>query len=911
MRTFVSQSIKLRLPLLIVVLLGTMVAGLGWSAYRQLARAYDHAAGQRLRVASARLTEMMEQSIVRVLSEVRKSADDPALARVLARPHAANEHAARRALAEPTAPPQPVTRTLWSRRCELVLRVGPPLAGTNRSACAAIMTLRAPTMAAANAGAWMQPLVADGDSVRYNIIAPVLDAKKDTLGLLVETRTLVLGETGKILGELIGEDVVVMLGNAGAPILWTDLTRPVHGPAGAGIHDRLIGYTDATNAEQIGVARRIPSAPWAMWVQLRHAAVVAPAAATMRELGVIALCCLLVGVAAAWAIGRHVTTPLIAMTAAADAVARGDYTRRVASTRRDELGQLAASFNHMATQVERSSQQLRAQTLEVERQAEEAQDLAHELEVSNQELMEAFEQATVARRDVTVAESLLDEVLMQAPMGVAVFDREMRYVRLNQAIADINGVPLRDHIGKRPGQVVPGLGDLAEAHLQRVLRTGEKVLDQRAQGTMHGGAKRHFVYTCFPIRGAGDEVAGVGAIVLETTAQQELEQQLLQAQKMEAVGRLAGGVAHDFNNLLTVITSYSTMALGSLRPEDPLHQDICEVKGAAERATRLTKQLLAFSRKQVLRPQLLDLSQTAAEMERMLQRLIGEDVALDLHLASDLGLISADPGQIEQVLMNLVVNARDAMPEGGRVTIETANVTFSSALPMTEMGRPAGEYAMLTVTDTGTGMSEETLGNLFEPFFTTKPAGLGTGLGLSTVYGIVKQSGGDIHVRSEPGRGTTFRLYFPRVTHDWRAATRRTPAGGLPLGGSETILLVEDDESLRQLAARVLREAGYVVLDARTPAEAVRTGTHYAESIELLLTDVVMPQMSGRTISELLIKQRPNLAVLYMSGYTDDDILRRGVLATDTGFLPKPFTPQQLLQQVRAALNGRSSTRVA
>jgi len=303
-----------------------------------------------------------------------------------------------------------------------------------------------------------------------------------------------------------------------------------------------------------------------------------------------------------------------------------------------------------------------------------------------------------------------------------------------------------------------------------------------------------------------------------------------------------------------------------------------------------------------MQPQVISLSRMATEMERMLQRLIGEDVVLELRLADDLGAVSADPGQIEQVLMNLVVNARDAMPNGGRLIVETSNVDFSTELSMAELGRPAGQYVQLTVTDTGTGMSAETQANLFEPFFTTKPAGQGTGLGLSTVYGIVKQSGGDIHVRSELGCGTSVRIFFPRLADEAPAPVRASKVKSLATAAVETVLLVEDDESLRNLAARVLRDAGYTVLDTRSATEAVLLGTHHEATIDLLLTDVVMPQMSGRTVTELLTKLRPALRVLYMSGYTDDVVVKRGVPSTGMGFLQKPFTPEQLLQKVRAVL---------
>jgi signal transduction histidine kinase/CheY-like chemotaxis protein len=907
-----TTSIKFRLPLLIVALFGAIVMGFGWSAHRHLTKAFERAAGTRLERASDQLAGLLTQSVTALLADVKKVSTDPVIARAITHPDSASIGAARQALTSKTAAvSQLATRNLWSRDCSLIVSVsdaGPRAAPVGCPASPA----RARTLLRPSGDvSWMQPFMPHGDSVSYETVTPIVLAGKDTIGYLDEIRLLRSGATIKLIEGLIGKDVQVMLGNVSGN-LWSDMSVQVQGPSRLPAADSgWMRFPDPKGVTQIGVSRHIPRTPWMVLVQLPRADVVAPETETMRELGLMALVCLLIGVAGSWMVSRHVTAPLGELTRVAEEMAHGDYTRRVAGDRADELGRLVASFNKMARQVDESTEEMKTQALELELQAEESQDLAHELEISNQELSEALEEATSARRDTTVAERLLDEVLVQAPVGIAVFDREMRYVRLNQAVADIHGVPIEAHLGKRPGEVLRTLGDMKEPLLERVLRTGERVLDQVLSGTLQGTTKRHWLASCFPIRGPSGEVTGVGAILVDNTAQHELEAQFLQAQKMEAVGRLAGGIAHDFNNLLTVITSYSSLALGSLRTDDPLFEDMGEIRSAAERAARLTKQLLAFSRKQVMRPQRIDLSQLAMEMERMLQRLIGEDVTLEMELEPELGDISADPGQIEQVIMNLVVNARDAMPSGGRVVIQTSSVDFASELSMTELGRPAGQYVVLTVTDTGTGMSEETQANLFEPFFTTKGLGLGTGLGLSTVYGIVKQSGGDIHVRSEIGRGTTFKIYLPRLPGNGARPSDQAPATVTSQGGSERILLVEDDEPLRNLAARVLRDAGYTVLDTRTPTEAVLTGTHFGGSIELLLTDVVMPEMSGRTVAELLTQQRPGLSVLYMSGYTDDDVLRRGVLATETEFLQKPFTPEQLLHHVRRALDARRAMRVA
>jgi CheY-like chemotaxis protein len=361
-------------------------------------------------------------------------------------------------------------------------------------------------------------------------------------------------------------------------------------------------------------------------------------------------------------------------------------------------------------------------------------------------------------------------------------------------------------------------------------------------------------------------------------------------------------VAHDFNNLLSVILSYTTFALEALHEGDPLGGDLLEVKRAGERAATLTRQLLAFSRKQVLQPVALDLNQIANGIENMLRRIIGEDIDFLQVLAPDLGLTLADPGQIEQVLMNLVVNARDAMPEGGKLTIETSNVEIDEEYAAGHVAVKPGSYVQIAVTDTGCGMDEQTRSRIFEPFFTTKEKGKGTGLGLSTVYGIVKQSGGHVWVYSEPGQGTTFKVYLPRAHSLAKPVLKELPPSVHPVGG-ETILVVEDEEALRNVAKRILGAAGYTVLTAANGGEALLTCEQHPTEIHLVLTDVVMPKMSGRVFVERLAKVRPGIRVLYMSGYTDDAIVHHGVLDAGTHFLGKPFTSADLTRKVREALD--------
>jgi two-component system cell cycle sensor histidine kinase/response regulator CckA len=387
------------------------------------------------------------------------------------------------------------------------------------------------------------------------------------------------------------------------------------------------------------------------------------------------------------------------------------------------------------------------------------------------------------------------------------------------------------------------------------------------------------------------------------------EEQLRQAQKMEAIGRLAGGVAHDFNNVLCVILSYGQLILADLRANDPLRADIEQIGKAAERAAGLTRQLLLFSRQQVVEPKVMDLRDVLTGMDHMLRRMLGEDVALSLVSGDSPGRVKADRSHIEQVILNLVVNARDAMPTGGQLSIETANVVLDDDYIQTHRPARTGPHVLLAVSDTGTGMSREVQARIFEPFFTTKETGKGTGLGLSTVFGIVQQSGGSIWVYSEPGRGTVFKVYLPRVEDELDVATPEiTPA---TLRGRETILLVEDEEQVRAVAENVLRRQGYRVLSAQSPGEALLLSENEATRIDLLLTDVVMPIMSGPDLAKRLALTRTRMKVLCMSGYTDDSIVRHGVLDTGIAYLQKPFTPASLLRKVRLVLEGDASRRSA
>ena len=558
------------------------------------------------------------------------------------------------------------------------------------------------------------------------------------------------------------------------------------------------------------------------------------------------------------------------------------------------------------------TRQLEVQAYELRRRVEESEALRTELELANIELVEANAEAHHARSGAEAAVrrkeevlAILDTVLESSPVAFALCDRDLRFIRINRAFAGVTGRAPLDHIGNTIEDVAPSLATSLRPALTRALEADAPQRDveiSSASGMVSPFAaqkpQRHWLASFYPVRTASGATLGVGALMLEVSERKHLEEQFRQAQKMEAVGRLAGGIAHDFNNLLTVMTSCSELLLGDLEHEDRRRGDVEEIRRAAQRAAALTRQLLAFSRKQILQPTLLDLNSVVSEMERMLLRVLGEDILLETRLDPDLGFVRADHGQVEQVLMNLVVNARDAMPDGGRIFIETRNID-AHVLGLDAAGDETA--VALEVRDEGHGIPPEAMPYIFEPFYTTKELGKGTGLGLSTVYGIVKQSGGEVEVESTPGTGSLFRIVLPRY-REGSTVKRVSPQLGVAARAQGTILLVEDEEAVRALATRILVRAGYTVLAASRGDEAVSLFARHQREVTLLVSDLVLPGLGGIEIAQRLREMRPALKVLLMSGYTDRDV---GTIAGESegmAFMQKPFTPDVLTRRVSELL---------
>jgi PAS domain S-box-containing protein len=879
------QPVRRRLPLLICALLLAVMAAFSAVTFHRFEGALLTAGDDRVKSASERLAMVMQESARMMRVDSRRFAGDSAIHRYLrtrdSRLIAAAEEALRHRL---VASPHFFGVELRDIHGKRLLAVGgpPPAAAPLAEVAQWNDLLPLDTTRRVAIG----PLKSTEGRVYYEILAPATDLRGHTIGYVTQYRHVASSaQSARLIPEVIGTDATVFLGNARGG-LWSDLAHggPVVVP---NVVDRRVFTLPGRGGEPLrAMASRVVNAPWVVLVAIPQRQMLAPSRDLLGATAWLALFLLAAGALGAWLLSRRITQPIADIVRAAEGIAGGDYSRRVSAERRtDELGQLAESFNCMAGQIEDATSLLEARVAERSRELQAAQEALH-------------------RREREAGEARYRRLVETAHEGVWTIDASGVTDYVNPRMAEMLGYTPAEMIG-RP--IFDFLDDetrpLAAASVERRLRHKKGEVYERRLKRRDGSDVWTFMSTT-PILGPSDECVGALAMVSDVTERRKLEAQLRQSQRLEAIGQLAGGIAHDFNNLLLVVKGHAEFALEDISAGHAQVDDIKTVVEAADRAAALTRQLLAFSRQQVLQPRVLDLNELVTSFAKMVRRVIPADIAIETKLAGDLGAIEADAGQLEQVLMNLVVNARDAMPRGGKVTIETSNADLDGTSPMRDSPpevRP-GSYVSLVVNDTGGGMDKETQARAFEPFFTTKERGNGTGLGLSTVYGIVKQSGGYIWVFSEPGQGTTLRIYMPRVPKPAghvKTSTDRTE----PARGGETVLVVDDEPLVRAVARRLLMKKGYRVLEAENGAEALRICEESVPSIDLVVTDLVMPEMGGRELAAELHARHAGVRILFMSGYTEDAALRTSVLQVGQAFLAKPFTADEFARKVREVLD--------
>jgi PAS domain S-box-containing protein len=898
-------SIRHRLLLLIVATVVTVIAVHDIVAYRQVRRSTVAAATDRLTRVSAQLGEMFDTQMRQRRELVGTVARDSAITRFLGSGATSAERAM--TVLQTIATPASIAAVeLWDASGRTVLQTrrltNPPSEEARRSTIATV---------AGSVQRAVGPMVQIGDSLVCAAIARVV-AGTETLGYVVQWRHLTGSKQGrKQVVDLIGPGTEIYLGNTTGEG-WTDFAEVIARPPVTLPSVAPFTYTRSGVGPHLAVGRPIAGAPWTLLVATPEASVRAPVNAMVRELALITTLLLAVGLLAAWVLGTRLTTPIGELAGAAAAISAGDYSRRVAADRTDELGVLGRAFNQMATSVGAAHAALQERSEELAERATQLSEQATELEMANEELASSVDEATRTRDELSVAlnetaraTAELNASLASAPVGFAFHDLNGRYRRVNDCLSTLDGVTADEHIGRLPSEVLPAFGPAIEDHVKQAITARGSIsnVELFTDAITRATDARYWLASFYPIRTTEGELLGVGSVVTDLTAHKQLESQLLQSQKLEAVGRLAGGVAHDFNNILTAISGFGQFALSELGDDaEAARSDMEQVLAAAKRAGALTGQLLAFSRQQVLLPRVVDLNEIVSGVTPMLGRLIGEDIKLVSKGHGRLDSVKADPNQLEQVLVNLVVNARDAMPDGGTIIIETANVELDAHYAASHDGVTAGPHVMLAVTDTGVGMDAETRSRVFEPFFTTKDPTKGTGLGLSTVYGIVKQSGGALEVYSELAHGTTFKVYLPRSAEPKEA--RHTPPVNAVVvpNAMATVLLVDDDPFVAATARRALERIGYVVLVASNGREALELVERCDGALDLVITDLVMPEMGGRELARRLLVVRPSVRILFTSGYTAEAMNQQAVLQPSDAFLGKPFTPDGLLRQVQTIL---------
>jgi PAS domain S-box-containing protein len=715
----------------------------------------------------------------------------------------------------------------------------------------------------------VSPVIAlDDTTLYYEIIAPVR-AGQTLLGW-VQERHAVHPDPGVERGVelLFGRGSRILLGVPGGD--WTDLQRRTDAPPREVTAGAVLLHDRADGVPVISAGRPVAGTPWVLVGERSLEAAMASSGGFLGRIVLIGIVIAGLGALAAWGLARGVTRPLAELTRAAEGIAGGDYGRRAQVTVSSEVGRLGRSFNRMADEIQGRLTAVRASE-------------------------SRFRSLVTASAQIVWSADANGDVV--EPLSTW-------QTYTGQSFDDVKGRGWENavHPEDRDG----------------VRTTWQRAIDRRSgfvkefRLRRHDGEYRHVVSRGMPVLeddGRIREWVGTCSDVTEQKRAEKLlrqkDEELRQSQKMEAVGRLAGGIAHDFNNLLTAILGPAEMARDQIPTDHPARRELEDIRNAAIRASELTRQLLTFGRQQVLKPESIDLNDVLRDSGRLLGRLVGERIDLRVSLAPEPCVVVADRSQLEQIILNLVVNSRDAMPDGGRLTLETTAVDLGREFVERHSNVQPGAYTQLAITDTGLGMDEHTATHAFEPFFTTKEQGSGTGLGLATVYGIVHQSGGHIWVYTELGKGTTFKVYLPRVFPDGEAAEPVTEAGfaSTRVRGTETVLLAEDDDVIRALTVRLLTRSGYSVLPANRGEAALEISRHHPGDIQLLVTDVVMPGMSGVDLWQQLREERPSCRVLFLSGWASDAIVQHGIIDSSTPFLQKPFTAEALIRHVRQVLD--------
>jgi signal transduction histidine kinase/ActR/RegA family two-component response regulator len=846
----VFQSLRWRVPLFVCALIVVILVTLLVATQREIESTLVRAGRDRAAAAARQFVEPFTRAMRGNLDENARLGTDPAVRAFAAEQNPETREAALKAFA-PRAPGVFRRVEVWTNDGTRILEISTP--GKTASGQEAYFPSES-----APSRTGISELRAAGELSYFDITSEIHDGSPAPRRLGYLRRYGRFTFTGN-LKNLVGDGAIVRVGSTNGT--WTDLFA-VASPAPTPDPGSDIGEHHAADGQQwVGASISIEHTALVTWVGFPRALVVAPAQPFMRRMILLAIISLGVSVGLVTVLGIRLARRVQVLTRAAEQIAGGDYGKRVPSRGHDEVGQLSEAFNTMTDRVEHAHRALRE---------------SHERT-----------QFALAAARIGVWQSHLGTGRMTCSDSIAIA-RGLAPDAVPRTIdAFLAGVHADDRESVR--RVLEGReieGDTFEIQYRLLQPDGSaRWIEARGRRQVDD-------------RGEPASVLGVS---VDVTEQRRLESQLRQAQKMEAVGQLAGGVAHDFNNLLTAVVGHANLALEDLPDDHRVREDVMEILKAGERAAGLTRQLLAFSRRQVMQPEVIAVNDVISGVEKLLRRLIGEQIHIVLDLAASTDAVKVDPGQLEQVLINLAVNARDAMPDGGTLTLATTNVDLDEAYAHQHPGVGPGRYVMIAVTDTGTGMDAQTQTHLFEPFFTTKPAGKGTGLGLATVYGIVKQSGGFIYVYSEHGRGATFKVYLPATTEKPSTeAPRIEPARAR--GGTETILVVEDNPHVQAIARRVLAKLGYRVLAASSGEEALAVLNTGDARVDLVMSDVIMPGMTGPELCRQLSVRYPGLRVLFTSGYSNDAIVRHGVLEPGTMFIEKPYAPPALARKVREAL---------